>query len=234
MKGHYCILSIFGATGDLTNRKLLPALYFLEQERYLKENFRIIAIARKEKTDEQYREEAIELIKSFSKRKINDDVAKKLASRINYLRLEFSDSNGYLNLKNLMEELSGEKCYKCERIFFLAVPSSSINAIVANLKKAKLAEKESKGRPYNRVMFEKPFGHDLKSARELNAAVTKVFDEKQIYRIDHYMAKELVQNLIVLRFANSIFEPLWNKEYIDHVQINVAEALGMEGRGEYY
>ena len=234
MKKHHCILSIFGATGDLTSRKLLPALYFLEQEKYLNENFKIIAIARKEKTNEQYRREASDALRKFSKRKVNEDILNRLVSRIHYLQLEFSNLEDYVKLKILIENLSGAKCSHCERIFYLAVPSSFISIIVNNLKKVKLAEKERASKAYNRVMFEKPFGHDLKSARMLNEEITKVFDENQIYRIDHYMAKELVQNLIVLRFANSIFEPLWNKEYIDHVQITVAESLGVEGRGEYY
>ena len=234
MKEHNCILSIFGATGDLTNRKLLPALYYLEQEKYLKDNFRVVAIGRREKTDEAYREESSDSIRKFSKRKVNDDVLRKLASRIHYNQMDTSNLNDYAKLKKFIEKISGNKCSACERIFYLAVPSSLFGAIVDNLKRSKLAEKERAGKAYNRLMFEKPFGHDLKSARELNGAITKVFDEKQIYRIDHYMAKELVQNLIVLRFANSIFEPLWNKEYIDHIQITVAESIGVEGRGEYY
>ena len=234
MKEHNCIFSVFGATGDLANRKLLPALYYLEQEGYLKEGFKIVAIARKEKTDGQYREEAADSIKKFSKRKVKDDVLKKLVLRIYYHRLEFSDSAAYIGLKEVIEKLAGGKCTKCDRIFYLAVPSYFFGAIINSLKRLKLAERERPGRPYNRVMFEKPFGHGLKSARELNKVITKVFAESQIYRIDHYMAKELVQNLIVLRFANGIFEPLWNKEYIDHVQITVAESLGVESRGEYY
>ena len=234
MKECHCILSIFGATGDLANRKLLPALYFLEQEKYLKENFKIVAIARKEKTNEQYREEASESIKRFSKRKVNEDVLKKLVSRMHYNQLEISNTSDYTMLKKFIEGISGENCSNCERIFYLAVPSSLFSTVVNNLKRVKLAEHERRSKAYNRVMFEKPFGHGLKSARKLNKAITKVFDEKQIYRIDHYMAKELVQNLIVLRFANSIFEPLWNREYIDHVQITVAESLGIEGRSEYY
>lgn len=234
MKAHSCIFTIFGATGDLASRKLLPALYYLEQEKFLKENFKIIGVARKEKTDEEYRQEASDSVRRFSKRKVNDDVLRKLVSRLYYCKLEFSDSNGYIGLKGIIEKLSGDKCGNCERIFYLAVQSSFFGVIISSLKRLKLAEKEQSGKPYNRVMFEKPFGHDSKSARELNKSITKVFDENQIYRIDHYMAKELVQNLLVLRFANSIFEPLWNKEYIDHVQITVAESLGVEGRGEYY
>ncbi len=234
MKDHYCIFSIFGATGDLTNRKLLPAFYFMEHERQLKDKFRIICIARKRKTSEEYRKESAESVRKFSRVKVSDDTLNKLLSRISYIQLEFSNRDNYKNLKKEIERVSGAQCSHCERIFYLAVPPQFFSVIAKNLKHLNLADKHSHSKPYNRVMFEKPFGHDLKSARELNHAITQVFEEKQIYRIDHYMAKELVQNLLVLRFANSIFEPLWNREYIDHIQITVAETLGVEGRGDYY
>ena len=234
MKEHYCILLIFGATGDLTSRKLLPALYFMEQESQLKQNFKIICIARREKSSQQYRSEALESIKKFSRVKVREEILSRLMSRILYFQLEFSNQNNYMKLKKIIENISGGNCHNCERIFYLAVAPQFFKIIVDNLKHFGLAEKKAGANKYNRVMFEKPFGRDLKSAKELNNSITKVFDEKQIYRIDHYMAKELVQNLLVLRFANSIFEPLWNKEYIDHVQITVAETLGVEGRGDYY
>src|SRR3989338_6182154 len=194
MKEHSCIFTIFGATGDLTSRKLLPALYYLEHERFLKENFKIIAVARKEKTDEDYRAEASESVRIFSKRKIHDDVLKKLVSRLYYYNLEFSNPDGYAELKEFIEKLAGDKCSDCERIFYLAVQSSFFGVIISNLKRLELAEKDNYGKPYNRVMFEKPFGYDLKSARELNNAIIKVFGERQIYRIDHYMAKDVMQN----------------------------------------
>lgn len=230
----HCILSIFGATGDLTNRKLLPALYYLEKEGHLKKNFRVVCIARKQKTHDEYRKEAAESIKNFSRIKVSDELLSKFVSRIHYCPLEFSNSEDYANLKEFIEKISGKGCSKCERIFYLAVPSQFFGGIISNLKKFGLAKRQSSSKAYNRIVFEKPFGHDLNSAKELNKAITKVFDEKQIYRIDHYMAKELVQNLLVLRFANSIFEPLWNKRYIDHVQVTVAETLGVERRANYY
>ena len=234
MEGHYCIFSIFGATGDLTHRKLLPALYFMEQEKQLRDNFRVICVARKEKTDGQYRNEASESIKKFSRVKVRDDLLNKLLSRVHYHQLEFSNAGDYLNLKKLIEEISGANCGHCERIFYLAVPPAFFSIIVDNLRHLQMAERQISDKAYNRVMFEKPFGHDLQSAKEMNESITQAFNENQIYRIDHYMAKELVQNLLVLRFANSIFEPLWNKEYIDHIQITVAETLGVEGRGDHY
>ena len=234
MKDCSSIFSIFGATGDLTKRKLLPAFYFLEQEIQLKEKFNLVCIARKEKSSEQYKKEAAESIRKFSRIKVKDDVLERLLSRINYFRLEFSDKSGYERLRQYIENVSKEKSSHCERIFYLAVPHNLLGGIVDNLKWAGLAERQNENKPYCRIMFEKPFGHDLKSAKELNISITRVFDEKQIYRIDHYMAKELVQNLLVLRFANSIFEPLWNRHYIGHIQITVAETLGVESRGDYY
>ena len=234
MKESHCILLIFGATGDLTSRKLLPALYFMEQERQLKDSFKVICIARKEKTDLQYREESSFSIKKFSRVKVHEEPLKKLLARISYHQMDFSGSENYDSLKLFAEKISGEKCERCERIFYLAVPPSLIGTIVSRLKSSGLAEKHDDVGHYNRIMFEKPFGSDLKSAKKLNESIMNVFDEKQVYRIDHYMAKELVQNLLVLRFANSIFEPLWNKEYIDHIQITVSETLGVESRGDYY
>src|SRR3989344_760998 len=207
-----CIFSIFGATGDLAQRKLLPALYFLENEKLLS-NVKVMCIARKEKTTEQFKREISESIRKFSRIKINDEILDKLLSKIFYHMLDFSDSADYLSLKNSIQSVSGQKCELCNRIFYLAVPPSLFETITSNLQKMKLdtGQKES----FVRVMFEKPFGNDLRSAKELNKEITRTFDESQIFRIDHYMAKELVQNMLVLRFANSIFEPLWNKEYID-------------------
>lgn len=230
----HCILAIFGATGDLANRKLLPALYYLEREGLLKKDFSVICIARRQKTNEEYKKDAEESIKKFSRIKINADVLSKFVSRISYQKLEFSSIEDYADLREITEKIAGAEPSKCERIFYLAVPSEFFKVIVDNLRKAGLAKRQTSMEAYNRIMFEKPFGYDLSSAKELNKSITGVFDEKQIYRIDHYMAKELVQNLLVLRFANSIFEPLWNKKYIDHVQITVAETLGVERRADYY
>ncbi|MBI1935990.1 glucose-6-phosphate dehydrogenase [Candidatus Woesearchaeota archaeon] len=234
MEDEHCIFSIFGATGDLTNRKLLPAFYFMEQERQLKEKFRIVCIARKKKTSEDYRKEAADSIKKFSRVKVSQGILDKLINRIYYHQLDFLDDNDYGKLKDFIGQISGKECSDCERVFYLAAPPQLIGNITKNLKESGLAGKHELGKPFSKVMFEKPFGHNLDSARKLNNAITSVFDEKQVYRIDHYMAKELVQNLLALRFANSIFEPLWNREYIDHIQITVAETLGVGGRGDYY
>ncbi len=225
------VLTIFGATGDLTHRKLLPALYFLESERILKDDFKILCVARKQKKDDDFRKEASESIKKFSRIKVKDDLLDKTIRRISYFKLDFEQKEDYAVLKERIEKLAGEKCASIDRIFYLAIPSELFEAVVQNMDTSKLASEKN---GHTRLVFEKPFGHDLPSAKQLNKAVTSLFSEDQIYRIDHYLAKELVQNLIVMRFGNTIFEPLWNKEYIDHVQITVAETLGVEHRAGYY
>ena len=224
-----CVIIIFGATGDLTNRKLLPALYKLELDNLLHKDTKIVAFARKPKSNEQFRKEALASTKKFSKLRVNHDIGKKLASKVFYHQSEFQDAEGYNKLRNLIKK----RCTKnaeCNKIFYLATPPGFFGAIIDNLKISGL--NESSG--WSRVVFEKPFGHDLGSAKNLNETIKKDFNENQIYRIDHYLGKELVQNLLVLRFANSIFDPLWNKKYIDHVQITVAEEFGVETRGNYY
>ncbi len=225
------ILVIFGTTGDLTQRKLLPALYFLESERILPDNFRILCVARKQKNDADFRTESADSIRKYSRIKVKDDLLYKTTTRISYFQLDFEEKKHYESLREHIGKLSGTACGKVDRIFYLAIPSGLFQTVVQHMDSAKLASQKGGSA---RVVFEKPFGFDLPSAKQLNKIVTSLFSEDQIYRIDHYLAKELVQNLIVMRFGNAIFEPLWNKEYIDHVQITVAETLGVEHRSEYY
>jgi len=223
------VIIIFGATGDLTNRKLLPALYKLEFEKFLHKDSKIIAFARKPKDNEQFRKDSLKSIKNFSKFQIDSKVWKRLSSKIFYHKSEFGDIKGFNRLKSLISKICSKKA-GCNKVFYLAAPPSSFNGITHNIKKSGLAVSSG----WNRVVFEKPFGHDLKSAKKLNDVIENTFNENEIYRIDHYLGKELVQNLLVLRFANSIFDPIWNKKYIDHVQITVAEDMGIETRGNYY
>lgn len=223
-------LVIFGATGDLTHRKLLPALYFLEHHQALPKGFSIICSARRNKTDEEYRSEAESSIRRFSRVKVDNAHLKKLLSRIHYCQIEFSNMGHY---KSLAKYLGKKRSSRQGIIFYLATPPIFFDKTVKSLASAKLAGRSKKFRN-NRVVFEKPFGKNLATAKRLNREIRKVFHEKQIFRIDHYLAKELVQNLIVMRFGNSIFEPMWNTEHIDHVQITVAETLGVESRGNYY
>lgn len=223
-----CIIIIFGATGDLANRKLLPALYKLEFENLLHKDSKVIAFARKQKTDQEFRNDALKSIKYFSKSKIDEKVWKILANKLYYHVSELQDIKGYSKLKQLIKKICSLNEDQCNKVFYLAVPSQFFEAIVDNLKKSNLATGSS------RIVFEKPFGHDLKSSMKLNKTIKKAFKENQIYRLDHYLGKELVQNLLVLRFANNIFDPVWSKKYIDHVQITVAEDIGVETRGNYY
>ena len=224
-----CVVIIFGATGDLTNRKLLPALYKLELDNLLHKDTKIVAFARKPKSNEQFRKEALASTKKFSKLMVNHDIWKKLANKIFYHQSEFQDAKGYNKLRSLIKKICTKNA-ECNRIFYLAAPPGFFGTIIGNLRISGL--NESSG--WSRVVFEKPFGHDSESAKKLNETIKKDFNENQIYRIDHYLGKELVQNLLVLRFANPIFDSIWNKRYIDHVQITVAEDLGIGARGNYY
>ena len=227
-----CVMVIFGATGDLTHRKLLPALYNLALELPLPAGFSVVGFARRPYTDEQFREQALESINLYSRQKpINPQVWDSFASGLRYLQADFHDIKGYEKLTTLLNTLDQQRGTSGNRIFYLSTPPSQYPEIIQNLGAAGL-NKSRKG--WTRIIIEKPFGHDLASARELNRQVAKVFREEQVYRIDHYLGKETVQNILVFRLANGIFEPVWNRRYVDHVQITVAENIGLEGRGAYY
>ncbi|WP_052888065.1 glucose-6-phosphate dehydrogenase [Thermogemmatispora carboxidivorans] len=227
-----CAMVIFGATGDLTHRKLLPALYNLALEHPLPSGFSVIGFARRPYTDEQFREQAFEAINEYSRQKpINQQVWESFASGIFYLQSDFHNQAGYEKLNALLNRLDRERGTGGNRIFYLSTPPSQYPEIIQRLGAAGL-NKSRKG--WTRIIIEKPFGHDLASARELNRQVLRVFKEEQVYRIDHYLGKETVQNILVFRLANGIFEPVWNRRYVDHVQITVAENIGLEGRAAYY
>jgi len=227
-----CAMVIFGATGDLTHRKLLPALYNLALEHPLPAGFSVVGFARRPYTDEDFRQQALESINSYSRQKpVNPQVWENFAAGIRYLQSAFHDPAGYERLNNLLNELDQERGTSGNRIFYLSTPPSQYPEIIQHLGAAGL-NKNRKG--WTRIIIEKPFGRDLASARELNRQVARVFREEQVYRIDHYLGKETVQNILVFRLANGIFEPVWNRRYVDHVQITVAENLGLEGRGAYF
>lgn len=226
------ILTIFGATGDLTKRKLLPALYNLERKGQLEENLIILCVSMSERTNEPYRNDVVSYIKEFSKIKLDDNTLGGFLKKIYYYGMRFEDGDKYKNIKELIEKYTAVNYSKHKIVFYLAAPPEYFGVIVNNLRKAGLVNR--KNNTATEVVFEKPFGSDLKSSTKLNNLITKVFDEKQIYRIDHYLAKELVQTIIVLRFSNTIFEHLWNNQHIDHVQITVSETLGVENRALYY
>jgi glucose-6-phosphate 1-dehydrogenase len=228
-----CTIVIFGASGDLTKRKLVPALFKLVQERLVPAEFAIIGVARQQFSDEEFRAQMREAVTEYGEEEsLGDEVWESFARGLFYRQGDFRDSASYEALGKALAQIDEERGTRGNHLFYLATAPSYFGLIAEELGKAGLAR--SPEGTWTRVIVEKPFGHDLESARKLNAELAAVFKEDQVYRIDHYLGKETVQNLLVFRFANSIFEPLWNRQYIDHVQITNAEALGVEGRGAYY
>ena len=227
-----CTIVIFGAAGDLTKRKLLPALYNLKASGLLPPQLAIVGVTRKEKSHEQFREEQSKDIREFATRSVDESLWDQLQSALYYQAGEFTDPETYTKLKALLDEVAKTHGTDGNILFYLATPPNFFGEIVKRLGEAGLARSEGGG--WRRVVIEKPFGRDLDSARALNAELARVLDESQIYRIDHYLGKETVQNIMVFRFANGLFEPVWNRRYVDHVQIMVAETVGVEDRGNYY
>ena len=227
-----CAVVIFGATGDLTHRKLVPALYNLAADGALPPAVSVVGFARRDKTDEIFRKELEEAARKFSRQKINDDHWAAFASSIFYHRSGFDALEGYESLAKRLDELDAQRGTRGNRLYYLSAGPDQFPVILENLRKSKL----NKAQPgsWARVIVEKPFGTDLPSAQRLNEMVKEAFSEKDTFRIDHYLGKETAQNIMVMRFANAIFEQLWNARYIDHVQITASEALGVEGRAGYY
>ena len=234
-----CTMVIFGVTGDLTHRKLMPQLYDLTVDTPLPAAFSIVGFARRDWSDDFFRDEMKGSVKKALGSKVDDAAWQAFAPRLSYVQSNFDDPQGYRRLKETLDRLDQERGAGGNRIFYLATPPSYYPIIINHLREAGLAEREVRAldaqKPgWTRLVIEKPFGHDLASAQALNNEIAAAFAESQVYRIDHYLGKETVQNLLVFRFGNGIFEPLWNRQYIDHVQITVAEAIGIEGRGEFY
>src|SRR6266566_1274720 len=227
-----CIIVIFGATGDLTHRKLIPALYNLAADGDLPPAVAIVGFARREKSDEEFRSELEKATREFSRQAVRDEIWKTFAQSIFYHQSEFGDEAGYKTLAKRLDQIDEECGTRGNRLFYFAAAPDQFEPILKHLKAAGLNE-TCKG-SWARVIVEKPFGTDLASARELNRIVRNSFTEEQTYRIDHFLGKETAQNILVLRFANAIFEPLWNTRYIDHLQITAAETLGVEARAGYY
>jgi glucose-6-phosphate 1-dehydrogenase len=227
-----CSVIIFGASGDLAKRKLIPALYRLVQERLLPAEFAIVGLGRTEMTDDEFRDKMKENVAEFSEaRRVDEEVWESFARGLRYLPSNIQKQEDYEKLARLLEEVDGERGTQGNRLFYLSTAPEFYAEAVARLDGAGLTRR---GKGWTRVIIEKPFGTSLESARELNQQILKHLDESQIYRIDHYLGKETVQNLLVFRFANGIFEPMWNRQYVDHVQITNAETVGVEGRGGYY
>ncbi|MCP5535965.1 MAG: glucose-6-phosphate dehydrogenase [Akkermansiaceae bacterium] len=228
-----CTVVIFGATGDLTHRKLIPALYNLHVEGDLPAGVKIIGFARREKSDDAFRNGLEEINQKVSRSGHDDAIWKEFAQHVHYHQSEFQDVNGYLRLAESLEEIDRERGGNGHRLFYIASAPAYFDDILEHLKEAGL-NRNSEGY-WARVIVEKPFGTDLPTAQHLNKVVSRTFREKDTYRIDHYLGKETAQNIMVLRFANAIFEPLWNNRCIEQIQITCSENLGMEGgRGGYY
>jgi glucose-6-phosphate 1-dehydrogenase len=229
-----CSIVIFGASGDLTARKLIPAFYHLCKEKQMPADFRILGFARREKTDDQWRAELREALSQFSRTKpVDEEVWRSFAANLHYCVGDLTDAAAY---EKLEQKLSSFKAAPLRQnlLFYLATQPSQFGEVIEHLHAAKLLEHGHSLGGWQRIVVEKPFGHDLASARQLNDELTRYADEQQVCRIDHYLGKETVQNILMFRFSNSIFEQVWNRNSIDHVQITVSEKLGVGARGGYY
>src|SRR3984893_905125 len=231
--GDPCIMVIFGAAGDLTRRKLIPALYNLSKAQLLSREFAILGIAHTPMSTEEFRNKLSEDIRRYAGSEVDPKIWEWFTQRIYYIASEFDDKSLYPKLKTTLDKLDKDHSTHQNFFFYLATAPQFFGPIVEQLAAVGLMD-ESGNHHWRRVIIEKPFGHDLESARALNKQLLGCASEKQIYRIDHYLGKETVQNILAFRFANGIFEPIWNRRYIDHVQITVAERVGVEGRGSYY
>jgi glucose-6-phosphate 1-dehydrogenase len=218
---------IFGASGDLTRRKLLPAFYHLFLDGHMPQGFAIVGYARTEMTDDAFRDMAREAVEEFGANAPEGEVWRSFASHLLYVPGEFSDPGAMNHVADSLTRIDREHGTEGNRFFYAATPPSAYPDIAHRIHEAGLAEGA-------KIVFEKPFGHDLTSARRLNDVIHEVFDESQVYRIDHYLGKETVQNILAFRFANGLFEPIWNRRYLDHVQITVAESIGIANRGAFY
>ena len=229
-----CTLVIFGGSGDLTKRKLLPALYNLGLDGLLPANYAVVGIGRRPWSDDEFRKVAYSGVEQFSRQSLQQDAWQDFERRLHYFSGASEDLTMYERLRGRIEEIETQFNLPGHRIFYLAIPPSSFGPSCEGLQHAGLIYPTDLPDRVSRVIVEKPIGHDLESAKAINTTIGDVFEESQIYRIDHYLGKETVQNIMVLRFANSIFEPIWNHKYIDHVQITVSEEEGLGTRASYY
>ncbi|MEQ1604771.1 MAG: glucose-6-phosphate dehydrogenase [Pyrinomonadaceae bacterium] len=227
-----CVMVIFGATGDLTKRKLFPALYNLAKDDFLPHSFAIVGVGRQEMTSVEFRTQMLTNLREFVARP-NEKIIQWFEERTYYTGGDFDDDKKLFgDLKDLLGEVTTAHQIPDNFFYYLATPPTLFANVTQKIVKNGLGKED--GENWRRFIYEKPFGHDLESAEKLNASLLRLVKERQIYRIDHYLGKETVQNILVFRFGNSIFEPIWNRNYIDHVQITVAEKLGVELRGGYY
>ncbi len=227
-----CVMVIFGASGDLTKRLLLPSICNLGAGKLIADNFVVVGFARNEYTPQAFRDYMTDNVKQFVKGDNAIAYGQELVKRMDYVSGNFGDLAAFQKLKDTLDAMERAGTIPKNRLYYLAVPPQFFEPIIEQIGKAGLADES--GGAWRRVIIEKPFGHDLESAINLDKKIKLVLEEKQIYRIDHYLGKETVQNLLAFRFANGIFEPIWNRRYVDHIQITVSESLGIELRGNYY
>jgi len=228
------IIVIFGASGDLTARKLVPAIYNLSYDNLLPADLHLIGFGRKEMSDDAFHTANVESIKQFSRRDLNSEIWARVAAQTTYFAGDYDDPEAFRRLHKRIEGIEKTLGREMQTVFYVSTPPSVFKPILENLGASGMASRHLHTRYASKVVVEKPFGRDLDSALELNRVITDQFDESQVYRIDHYLGKETVQDLLVQRFANSIFEPIWNRRYVECVQITVAEDLGVGSRGGYY
>jgi glucose-6-phosphate 1-dehydrogenase len=231
-----CVLVLFGVTGDLARKKLMPAVYDLANRGLLPPGFSLVGFARRDWAHEDFAQVTYESVKEHARTPFNDTVWQQLSEGVRFVPGEFADDAAFERLAETVTQLDAERGTGGNYAFYLSVPPRFFPDVVAQLKRSGLSTpgQQAGGTPWRRVVVEKPFGHDLASARELNAIVNSVFPHHSVFRIDHYLGKETVQNVLALRFANTLFEPIWNRSYVDHVQITMAEDVGIGGRAGYY
>jgi glucose-6-phosphate 1-dehydrogenase len=225
-------LIIFGVTGDLARKKLMPAVYDLANRGLLPPGFALVGFARRDWEDQDFAKVVHDAVEQYARTPFDEDVWKQLAEGIRFVQGEFDDDAAFLDLKNTLAELDATRGTMGNHAFYLSIPPKSFPQVTEQLRRSGLADQV--GDEWRRVVIEKPFGSDLKTARELNAVVESVFPPDSVFRIDHYLGKETVQNILALRFANEMYEPIWNANYVDHVQITMAEDIGVGGRAGYY
>jgi glucose-6-phosphate 1-dehydrogenase len=223
-----CVLVVFGATGDLSRRKIFPALYALAVRRLLPERFGVVGVARTEQSTKQWVTDMKQAVEEHGRDELDDAVWRELAKGLRYVATEFADDEGEDQVVEALRDLDEKQGTAGNRLYYLAVPPDAFETIVRELGERRSTD------GWIRLIVEKPFGHDRDSANRLNAILNEFFAEDEIFRIDHYLGKETVQNMLALRFANGIFEPIWNRQFIDHIQITVAESIGIEGRAAFY
>jgi len=227
-----CVLVMFGVTGDLARKKLMPAVYDLANRGLLPPGFSFVGFARRDWADEDFAQVTYRAVKEYARTPFRDAVWEQLSEGVRFVSGSFSDDSAFDDLAQCVHKLDAERGTGGNYAFYLSIPPSQFPTVVQQLKRSGLSD--SHGRGWRRVVIEKPFGHDLASARELNATLDGVFPPEAVFRIDHYLGKETVQNILALRFANEMYEPIWNRGYVDHIQITMAEDIGIGGRAGYY